>query len=142
MQANQTIKKYAWPLAIGAGVLFLFARNNEAKRGVKTAQKELEQNTEAASYTLTSYANLADSLQAAMVDVGTDEARVYSVFKKMKNAKDLLLLIKAFGVRPYYNFGIKQGDYNLAQWLTIELNDDELTEVNTILQKANINFAF
>lgn len=142
MQNNQFIKKYGWPIAIGAGVLFLFGGKNSAAKSLQTASDELKNTPGGQSYTLTSYANLADGLQNAMTDVGTDEARIYSIFEKMKTAKDLLLLIKAFGIREYYNFGIREGKYNLAQWLTTELSESEIEKINKILRGNNINFTF
>lgn len=143
MKASENNTKYAAPVLIGlAAAYFLFGGKEDSKKGIKTAEAELKNDTTKASYTLVSYSNLADNLQAAMVDVGTNEDKIYSVFKKLKTPKDLLLLIKAFGTREYFNFGIRQGNYNLAQWLNIELNESEISEVNSILQKSNINFAF
>lgn len=133
----------AAPILLGAGALyFLFGGKADAKTGIKTASAELKNDATAPTYTPVSYANLADSLQEAMVDAGTDEARIYSIFKKIKTPKDLLLLIQAFGAREYFNFGLRQGTYNLAQWLTLELNDSEISEVNSILQKNKINYTF
>ena len=94
------------------------------------------------SYPLSNYNIMADQLQAAMFDTGTDEDTIYNVFKKLKNPKDLLQLIKSFGIRPYYVFGWNQGNYNLGQWLTEELNISEIQNINSILRASNINYSF
>jgi len=40
-----------------------------------------------------------------MFDIGTNEGIIYGVIQKMKNDLDVLLLVKAFGTRPYFTFG-------------------------------------
>jgi hypothetical protein len=91
------------------------------------------------SYPLNQYIALADQLHDAMAYLGTDNSAVVSVISKMNNLSDILQLIKAFGVRPYYGLF---GDKTLPQWFQEELSAKETADVNTILKTKNINFSF
>ncbi len=58
---------------------------------------------------------LAEQLFAAMDGNGSDEAAIYSVFSQLQNAADLLMVMRAFGARPY---GATGGNDNaVAKWL-------------------------
>lgn len=132
---------------IGIGIAGYFVvknllKRNYSKETVTESQREVERQKGNLSYTLTWYKNAADTLRAAMFDAGTDEASIYRVFSQLKNNKDLYQLISAFGVRPYYTFGLKQGDYNLGQWFNEELSDSEINKLNTILKSKKIAFEF
>lgn len=94
------------------------------------------------TYGNSQYNIFADSLAAAMFDVGTNTDTLYSVIGRMKKNIDVLKLIAAFGIRPYYWFGWKQGDYNLSQWFAEELNAGNYERVNAILQANNVQYRF
>ena len=140
--------KYKTPVLM-AGALFLLYKLSNSTQSNKDTSELINEESEAAeaegitlSYPLSNYNIWADSLQAAMFDAGTDESVIYNVFNKLKNPRDLLQLIKAFGVRPYYTFGWKQGNYNLGQWFTEELSTSEFDKINAILKSKNINIQF
>lgn len=125
-------------------LLFKFL-NNKKNSNIDTSDIINEENENSAfqlSYPLSNYNIMADQLQAAMFDIGTNEDIIYIIFKKLKNPKDLLQLIKSFGIRPYYVFGWNQGNYNLGQWLAEELNISEIEKINSILRASNINYSF
>lgn len=90
-----------------------------------------------ASFTPSQMKIFADTLDTAMRGAGTDEQAVLSVFAKMQNDLDILLLIDAFGVRKSGYFGSEE---NLVQWL----NGDGMTaDVNKLLDtKAKITKRF
>lgn len=94
------------------------------------------------TYGNSQYNIFADSLAAAMFDVGTNTDTLYTVIGRMKKNIDVLKLIAAFGIRPYYWFGWKQGDYNLSQWFAEELNAGNYERVNAILQANNVQYRF
>lgn len=135
-------------LAMGAGAYGLYRilkpppPQEKTQGQVITEVKKEEQAGAQPTYSDSVYMAMADALQAAMFDAGTDEGRIYSVFEKTKNKLDVLKLVAAFNIRPYYTFGWKQGDYNLSQWFTEELSTSELATVNTILSKKNISYQF
>ena len=72
---------------------------------------------------------------------GTDEATIYSVFSKFKNAGDFALVMNAYGVRE-----ISSGAWNpepnfkgtLIGALTSELNVENKTKINKILASKKI----
>lgn len=97
---------------------------------------------ERSTYDDSQYNSWADSLAAAMFDVGTNTDTIYAVMKRMKSNLDILKLIAAFGIRPYYWFGWKQGDYNLSQWFSEELNAGNYAMVNSILDANNLTARF
>jgi len=145
MDLIKIIKKNPLPTA---GVvllgLFLISRPKKAsnKDTSNIVDEELQSSTYNLTYPLSNYNNFADQLQSAMFDAGTDEDTIYNVFRKLKNPKDLLQLIKAFGIRTYYWFGWPQGNYNLAQWIQEELKQGEKDKINDILRANNINYFF
>jgi hypothetical protein len=94
------------------------------------------------SYQLSIYKQWADGLESAMKDLGTDNDYIYSIFQKMKNPLDLAQLLKEFGRRPYYFFGLKQGDWSLSQWINNEMSQRERNKINTALSENGIQPLF
>ena len=75
----------------------------------------------------------ASSLYAAMDGAGTDEDKIYNVFRAMGTRSDVLQLIKTFGV--------KDGE-TLTEWLNGDLSSKEIDKINSILANNNINYQF
>ncbi len=75
----------------------------------------------------------ASSLYAAMDGPGTDEDKIYNVFRAMGTRSDVLQLIKTFGV--------KDGE-TLTEWMYGDLSSKEIDKINTILANNNINYQF
>jgi len=71
----------------------------------------------------------ANTLYGAMLDIGTDEKVIYSTIDKINTKDDMLLVIKAFGMKQYL-WGARAAflgqDYNLIGWLGFELNKKEI----------------
>ncbi len=100
--------------------------------------EELEPDLDKSTITPNMASQFANQLVGFMsISSGTDESGIKSVFEKIKNAEDMKLLYKAFGVRKYSNvntgeasgvlFGIFENlggynDWDLVQWLQTELN--------------------
>jgi hypothetical protein len=123
------------------GLKKLFSRNY-SKETTRQSQRDADQLQGNLTYSLTWYKQAADTLTAAMFDAGTNEESIYRIFSSLKNAKDFYQLVSTFGVRPYYTFGLKQGDYNLGQWFTEELSTSEVQKINNILASKKIDFRF
>lgn len=74
---------------------------------------------------------------------GTDTDVVKSVIGKLKNGKDWLAVIKAFGVKPYGTTGTPWfGDgiqLDLVGWFRKELSGSLMQEIETQLEKYGIN---
>ncbi len=75
----------------------------------------------------------ASSLYAAMDGVGTDENKIFNVFRAMGTRSDVLQLIKTFGV--------KDGE-DLTEWLHKDLSAEDIEKINSILADNNINYHF
>jgi hypothetical protein len=99
--------------------------------------------------------SMIESIRDAVAGCGTDEQRIYDVFSKLNNEADLNLLIKLFGVQSYEPCPLEsQISYikwladnssiggSITQILTSELNNSELSKLNSILANKGINHKF
>lgn len=98
------------------------------------------------SYPQTTYSNLADKIESAaggyVFGLGTENEQIVDVFKQMNNDIDVILLEKAFGARPAPDCWVGCDDLKLGGFLTNELDQDELDEINTILVNKGITIKF
>ena len=92
-----------------------------------------EINQDDITLTQTQLNTFASSLYAAMDGAGTDEDKIYNVFRAMGTRSDVLQLIKTFGV--------KDGE-TLTEWLNGDLSSKEIDKINSILANNNINYQF
>lgn len=92
-----------------------------------------EINQDDITLTQTQLNTFASSLYAAMDGAGTDEDKIYNVFRAMGTRSDVLQLIKTFGV--------KDGE-TLTEWLNGDLSSKEIDKINNILANNNINYQF
>jgi hypothetical protein len=67
-----------------------------------------------------------------MLDFGTDEKVIYSTIDKIQTKDDMLLVIKAFGMKQYL-WGARAAflgqDFNLIGWLRQELSEKEINKI-------------
>ena len=74
----------------------------------------------------------ANTLYGAMQDFGTDEEIIYSTIDKIQTKDDMLLVIKAFGMKKYL-WGARDPwfgqEYNLIGWLRSELGKKEVAKI-------------
>lgn len=96
------------------------------------------------SYNDVEYTSKADQIYSAVFDTGTNEEAIYRVMRSMITDADLYALIRAFGSRR-----ASIGDtlspltwWTLPEWMTNELSDSELVELNGILAANNIRYRF
>lgn len=98
------------------------------------------------TYPETTYINLADKIEGAgqgfAFGLGTDEEAIYDVFRQMNNDLDVLLLTKAFGLRPIPDCYFGCDELSLGGWLANEISADNLKEINKILQAKQITSRF
>jgi len=135
---------------IGYGLYKKFhktAGEKDAEESLKDANKDIKKllSLQKPSYLPSQYGSFSDSLFEAMSGLGTDENTILSVFGKMKNTLDVLLLIQAFGIRDYtddkvFVFNIKP--MNLNQWISAELSQGYKDDLNKILSSKGIKFQF
>jgi len=74
----------------------------------------------------------ANTLYGAMLDFGTDEKVIYSIIDKIQSKDDMLLVIKAFGMKQYL-WGTRAAflgqDFNLIGWFRQELDEKEINKI-------------
>lgn len=106
---------------------------------------EISNTGEKLSYPISQYSVFADGLEEAFTNngFGTNEEKIFNIFKKMKNKADVMKLIQAFGKRNLFTLsgGVVIG-HNLPWYISSELNEDEISELNSILKSNNINYSF
>jgi hypothetical protein len=106
-------------------------------------QSELEQEVKKkpASYPDSQYRTFANTIETAGFDMGTDEAAIYSTFRKLKNNADYLKLLNAWGKpnRKVYEWGIGR-NMTLPQYIRWEMSDGEVKKVNDILSSKGIKY--
>lgn len=107
---------------------------SDAVKNRKLAESlDEEIDVDALTLTQTQLNTFASSLYAAMDGPGSDEDKIYAVFRSMGSRSDVLQLIKTYGV--------KDGE-NLTEWLYGDLSTKEIAKINNILANNNINYQF
>jgi hypothetical protein len=115
-------------------------RENEENKDVETEiQKSVKKYP--LSYPLSQYKSWANQIEVAGFGLGTDEAAVYSIFRKLKNDSDYLALQQAWGkpTRKTYDWAVPL-NYTLSQFLRYEMSDTEVNKLNYILQTKDIKY--
>jgi hypothetical protein len=91
------------------------------------------------TYELNQYEIYSQRIYDITSGVFNHNTELYGVFAKMRNDSDLLQLIKTFGSRGSFWTG---GKCTLVEWVTSDLNDVDLKELNNILAQNNIKYQF
>ena len=101
-------------------------RNREYLRDVDSDISKNQQSGVKPSFSDSNYMSFANTIYNSMrYCVGDDYGSVESTMKKMNNDLDVAKLIKAFGVRQDYCFGIPSGDpMDLFTYVRKELGND------------------
>lgn len=153
---------FARTLVIIAGIVLLFLgifwyrsyrkRRQQEKQFEDDYDQLVEGANQQPTFLKTNYQQFADKIYEAgcsgIFCYGTDEDAIYDVFRKMKNDLDVLLLVKAFGLRePRGGIcipipGTGECEIALGPWLQGELGDDEFAEINKILTQNAITYKF
>jgi hypothetical protein len=113
--------------------------NKEGRDVLNELEKESKKKQ--ASYAPSQYKTFANTIETAGFDVGTDEAAIYSTFRKLKNNTDYLMFLNAWGQpnRKVYEWGIGR-NMTLPQYLRYEMSDSEIKKVNEILASKGITY--
>ncbi len=123
-------------LAIGVGVYAIrkmFKRNPDGTSStVAPSMKDAVIDSKNLTISPSDAALYANTLYGAMLDFGTDEKTIYSTIDKIQTKDDMLLVIKAFGMKMYL-WGTRAAflgqNYNLIGWLRFELDDKEIVKI-------------
>ena len=138
-------------LMAGAGLLAgVFAIREFAKLLAESPQEKTDKQIDIAikdeqgngnplSFPIAQYQMMADIIEEATDTSGTDTDAVYGVFLQLKNNTDLLQLIKAYGQRWNFMFGVPLGKFSLQQIINSELDGTEKATLNQILLGKGIS---
>lgn len=99
----------------------------------------------ALTYPPEQYVSYADSIYTALrfSFIDDDHAEAVRILKKMQSDLDVVRLILDFGVRQEYWFGVPRGGAkSLPQWITTNLSDRKVREVNEDYASKNMQFQF
>lgn len=124
-------------------------KNKELAKNIDAEIKKAESLGQRPSFNDANYTTFANSLYEAMrYAVGDNYGKVVEIMKQMKNDLDVSKLIKAFGTRQNYIFGIPKGEpADLFAWINEELGSEYLgvtsyrvTDINKDWAKKGISY--
>ena len=143
-KGNPNRDKLAIGLEIGGavaafGVGFLIFRKLRGKRNpdgtssrVAPSLRDIKINPANLTVSPTDAALYANTLYGAMQNWGTDENTIYDTLNKVNTRDDLLLVLKAFGMKKYLLGGRAEflgQKMNLIGWLRAELKKKEIAKI-------------
>jgi hypothetical protein len=125
-------------LVVGLGVVIIKKMFNRNADGTSSSGapslKDTVINKQNLSISVSDAALFANTLYGAMLDFGTDEKTIYSTINKIQSKDDMLLVIKAFGMKQYL-WGTRAAligqNYNLIGWLKFELSDGDISKIKS-----------
>ena len=101
-------------------------KNRELEKNIDSEISKLQGNGKKASFSDSNYNTFANTIYNSMrFAVGDDYGTVELTLKRMKNDLDVAKLIKAFGVKQDYFFGLPTGDkMDLFTYIQKELGNE------------------
>lgn len=146
---------------LGYSIYQAVKRNKEEKDAAKAAAAAaLELAALAAQGVYPSYGDsqfyvFVNTLVQSMTGCGTDESMIYQVFRQIRNEADIRRLIQLFGVQYYqpcvwtspvsytvWQVNDKAYGGDLATWLSYDLGQTEISNINSILKGNGLTFQF
>lgn len=124
-------------------------KNRELEKNIDNEISKLQRNGVKASFSDSNYNTFANTIYNSMrYAVGDDYGTVVLTLKKMNNDLDVAKLVKAFGVKQDYFFGIPTGDkMDLFTYLQKELGNEyggltnyRVTNINADWKKKGITY--
>jgi hypothetical protein len=101
-------------------------KNRELEKNIDSEISKMQGNGKKASFSDSNYNTFANTIYNSMrFAVGDDYGTVESTLKRMKNDLDVAKLIKAFGLKQDYFFGLPTGDkMDLFTYIQKELGNE------------------
>jgi hypothetical protein len=101
-------------------------KNRELEKNIDNEISKMQSNGKKASFSDSNYNTFANTIYNSMrFAVGDDYGTVESTLKRMKNDLDVAKLIKAFGLKQDYFFGLPTGDkMDLFTYIQKELGNE------------------
>jgi hypothetical protein len=146
---------------LGYSIYQAVKRNKEEKDAAKAAAAAAAELAALAaqgvypSYGDSQFYVFVNTLVQAMTGCGTDETLIYQVFRQIRNEADIRRLIQLFGVQYYqpcvwtspvsytvWQVNDKAYGGDLATWLSYDLGQTEISNINSILKGNGLTFQF
>ncbi len=133
------IGKKIWPLIFPSATQ---KRNNQLAKDINSEIKTHEDAGQVASFPESTYMTFANTCYEGMrYAIGDNYGAVEDTLEKMNNDLDVAKLIKAFGFRQDYVFGLPDGDpKDLFTFVESELGSDYLGLTNYRVTNINSNW--
>jgi len=114
-------------------------KNRELEKNIDSEISKMQGNGKKASFSDSNYNTFANTIYNSMrFAVGDDYGTVESTLKRMKNDLDVAKLIKAFGLKQDYFFGLPAGDkMDLFTFVQKELGNEYGGLTNYRVKKIN-----
>lgn len=129
--------------AIKAAVkLFSVSTEERKENQIDNAIKDEQDKGNPLTYPLAQYNVMADVVEEATDTSGTDTEAIYNVFAQLRNNTDMLQLIKTYGERWNFMFGVPLGKFTLQQIINSEFDSGERATLNQIITGNDITIQF
>ena len=114
-------------------------KNRELEKNIDSEISKMQSNGKKASFSDSNYNTFANTIYNSMrFAIGDDYGTVESTLKRMKNDLDVAKLIKAFGLKQDYFFGLPAGDkMDLFTYVQKELGNEYGGLTNYRVKKIN-----
>jgi len=114
-------------------------KNRELEKNIDSEISKMQNNGKKASFSDSNYNTFANTIYNSMrFAIGDDYGTVESTLKRMKNDLDVAKLIKAFGLKQDYFFGLPAGDkMDLFTYVQKELGNEYGGLTNYRVKKIN-----
>jgi hypothetical protein len=115
------------------------------KKAIDDFKKDIEKKGIKPTRTAAQWALVADSIYNALKfsGVGDDKAKAYTEIIRILNDADAALVVKAFGLRQEYAFGVPIGKpKTLVQFVQDNFNERDINDINRSYSRSGMIFKF
>lgn len=117
----------------------------KTKEAIEGFKKETEKRGIKPTRSASQWALVADSIYNALKTsaVSDDKGKAYTELVRVLNDADAALLVKAFGTRQEFSFGIPIGKpKTLVQFVQDNFSLDDINDINKAYSKSGMRFKF
>lgn len=145
------MKKIPWGILVVGGLVYWAGKElgffSTPSGSLPAADRVIQEGASgsAPNFNDLQYQAFADTIHDALRDswIADDKPTAKRVLLYMQNILDLAKLVKAYGDRTTYLFGIPDGPpKNLAQTIAGELSEEDLEAINNIYRLRGIQYSF
>jgi hypothetical protein len=133
------------PLLVKLGIFKSKAEKDAEKAKQQALADFLAQQTGTPTKSAAEWNIIADTIYQDLRYSALDDNKADAVYQiaRVKNNADIATLLKVFGYRQEYWFGLPAGDpKNLQTFVTSNLSDSKINEINSNFQRKGISYRF